>query len=187
MSHTSPKTRSATECLRRREQMNLVLKEYEAPLLRYAARILHNDDASAQDVVQNVFIKLFKQWKPGTHPSARLKGWLFRVTHNEAVDLIRKESRRRDLHDRQLHEPTQCADAAHCAPSHDERKDLVLSLLNRLHPREQQIVVLRLQQGLSYEEIAGITGRSRGNVGNILHHAVKKLAARVQTLEGRLA
>jgi DNA-directed RNA polymerase specialized sigma24 family protein len=38
-------------------------------------------------------------------------------------------------------------------------------------------VILRLQEGLSYQEIAGITGRTEGNVGCILHHAVKKIAA----------
>lgn len=187
MKHKQPKTDPVEAESRRRAQMVSVLQEYEGPLLRYAARILHNDATSAQDVVQNVFLKLFKQWQPGTRPDKRLKGWLFRVTHNEAVDYIRGESRRRDLYDRQGHEATACPDGVHCDNSEEERKAVVLGLLEKLHPREQQVVLLRLQQGLSYDEIAGITGRSRGNVGNILHHAVKKLAARVQTLEGGLA
>ena len=52
----------------------------------------------AQDVVQNTFIKLFRKWKKGMQPSNRLKSWLYRVTHNEAVDLIRRESRLQVLH-----------------------------------------------------------------------------------------
>ena len=43
----------------REKQMTAVIAEFESPLLRYAARILNNP-VSAEDVVQNVFIKLFK-------------------------------------------------------------------------------------------------------------------------------
>ena len=56
---------------------------------------------------------------------------------------------------------------------------MVLTELRRLHEREQQVVLLRLQEGLSYKEIAEVTGRTEGNVGNILHHAVKKLSKRL--------
>ena len=56
----------------------------------------------------------------------------------------------------------------------------MLRHLKRLHPREQQVVLLRLEQGLSYHEISEITGRSEGNVGNILHHAVRKLSTILQ-------
>jgi len=159
--------------------MEAIVAEYETGLLRYAARILNNP-FTAQDVVQNVFIKLFKGWKRGQKPSPRLKGWLYRVTHNEAVDHIRRESRLHSLHDKQAEDPTvTCPDGKNCPPDED-RKAMVLSLLGKLHAREQQVVLLRLEEGLSYREISEITGRSEGNVGNILHHAVKKLSASLQ-------
>lgn len=56
----------------------------------------------------------------------------------------------------------------------------VLAAVRKLDLTEQQVVLLRLQEGLSYQEIGGITGRSEGNVGCILHHAVKKLGRWVQ-------
>ena len=49
---------------------------------------------------------------------------------------------------------------------------------------ERQVLLLRLQEGLSYEEIAGVTGRSSGYVGTLLHQAVRKLAATIQKQEG---
>jgi RNA polymerase sigma-70 factor (ECF subfamily) len=131
---------------------------------------------AAQDVVQNAFIKLFKNWEPGMKPSARVKGWLYRVTHNEAVDLIRKESRRRALHERHAEEQDACPDGRNCAMSEQERRALVLTHLGKLDEREQQVVLLRLEEGLSYKEISEATGRTVGNVGNILHHAVRKLS-----------
>ena len=164
----------------RTEQMEAIVTEHEAGLLRYAARIL-NDPVAAQDVVQNAFIKLCRGWTEGLRPSAQLRSWLYRVTHNEAVDHIRRESRRAALHERQAGETPEevCADGAHCDPAGDH-KALVLSLLRKMHPTAQQVVYLRLEQGLSYKEISAVTGRSIGNVGNILHHTVKQLAAGVR-------
>ena len=163
--------------------MEAIVAEHEAALLRYATRIVNNP-VTAQDVVQNVFIKLFRGWEAGQRPSDKLKAWLYRVTHNEAVDLIRHESRLHELHDRHAEEKAAeevraaeaCADGVHCGTPEEERRALVLRQLRTLHPREQQIVLLRLEEGLSYAEISQITGRTEGNVGCILHGAVQKLA-----------
>lgn len=158
------------------EQMEAIVAEFETGLLRYAERVLSNHVA-AQDVVQNVFIKLFKAWHEGTHPTEKLKGWLYRVTHNEAIDYMRRESRLKVLHEKQAEDAaSSCPDGKHCPVSDDERRDMVMGLLKKLHPREQQIILLRMDQGLSYTEISQITGRTEGNVGNILHHAVQKLS-----------
>jgi len=170
---------STTGKTSRAQMMEAIVAEHETALLRYATRFV-NDPTAAQDVVQNVFIKLVKHWQEGMRPSKKLTGWLFRVTHNEAVDLIRRESRLKVLHSKQAEQQQICNDGVHCPAPMDDRKARVLRELKRLHPREQQVVVLRLEQGLSYNEIAEITGRTRGNVGNILHHAVRKLAQRLR-------
>ena len=56
--------------------------------------------------------------------------------------------------------------------------------LDTLSLPERQVLLLRLQEGLSYAEIADVTGRSSGYVGTLLHQAVKKLAATIQQQEG---
>ena len=164
-------------------QMEAIVAEYETGLLRYATRILHNS-SSAEDVVQNVFIKLFRRPGEPAKPSAQLKSWLYRVTHNEAVDHIRRESRLRLLHDRQAGEQASmvCADGVNCEPSHEEKRELVLKHVGALKPNEQQVLLLRLEEGLSYKEISAVTGRTVGNVGKLLHHAVKKLSLRMRAL-----
>jgi RNA polymerase sigma-70 factor (ECF subfamily) len=161
--------------------MEAIVAEFETPLLRYATRLL-NSPTAAQDVVQNTFIKLHQCWKPGMRASAGLKSWLYRVAHNEAVDAIRRESRLALLHERHAGDPamTPCPDGGHCALSLSEQHAVVLSLVHTLDPREQQVLLLRLEEGLSYREISGATGRSEGNVGNLLHHAVRKLSARLK-------
>ena len=159
--------------------MEAIVAEYETPLLRYAARIV-NSPTAAQDVVQNVFVKLFRAQGKGVDPVENLKSWLYRVTHNEAVDHVCREVRHRALHEKHAETAEVCSDGDACDRSATERKALVLHHLKKLHPREQQVVLLRLEEGLSYSEISEITGRSEGNVGNILHHAVKKLSERLR-------
>jgi len=160
-----------------------VMNEFESPLLRYATRILRDPDA-AQDVVQTTFIKLHKMWSESKLAPRELSGWLYRVTHNNAVDYIRKESRIRKLHQKQAEHLTIVTSERHSLTK-KERMDLVLREINKLKEPDRQVLLLRLQEGLSYREISEATDRSEGNIGCILHHAVKQLSARLKQ-EGAL-
>lgn len=188
MHEKSAQTVPDTEA-RKRRLMEKVIHEYESPLLGYAMRLVGGDLSNAQDVVQNVFIKLYRKWPPHMKPGPRLKSWLFRAVHNEAVDLIRKDQRLSRLHESEAAEPTRqrVAGDARSTLDEKERRELVMQLLKELRFPEKQVVLLRLQQEMSYKDIAAVTGRTVGNIGNILHHAVKKLAASMRNLEGGVA
>jgi len=62
-----------------------------------------------------------------------------------------------------------------------ERSDLVDRLtqlheaLSRLSENQREVILLKFEQGLSYQEISEVTGLSSSNVGFILHHGLKKL------------
>ncbi len=160
-----------------------LVSRYEGPLLRYVTRILRDADA-AQDVVQNTLIKLLKRWKDALEPSPQMSAWLYRVAHNGAVDYIRKESRKRDLHVRHSEEVKTGETLA--MPEIRERSEaleLAESLLGVLSLREQQLVVLKVYEEKSYRELSAITGLGQGNVGYILHHAMKKMAQAARDLQ----
>ena len=164
--------------------LNAVIGAFHAPLLRYATRLLNNAEL-AKDAVQNTLIKLARRVPPASAPTDEVRNWLFRVTHNEAIDLIRKEERKRRLHDSYATERNrETSGGLLFDTGADERETLVLDCLHVLTPLQRQVVLLRLQQGLSYEEIAAVTGEKSGYVGNLLHHAVKALAAEVKRREG---
>jgi len=156
------------------ETFETVVAKYEAPLLRYAARIVSNQDA-AQDVVQSTFIKLFRHWKPESHSSPQLSSWLYRVTHNGAIDYLRKETRHRTLLKKHTEERQTLSQASRKGPGISDTADLASRLLKRLNLREQQLVILKVYEEKSYREISEITELNEGNVGYILHHAMKKL------------
>ena len=157
-----------------------IVSEQEGALLRYAARILRDYDA-AQDVVQDTFIKLYKSWTGKMESSPALSSWLYRVAHNRAVDYLRKDSRRRQLHQRQAKErPTFVPPNRGKAFQLSEAAERAAAALEILSLRERQLVILKVYEEKSYKEISEITDLSVGNVGYILHHAMKKLAAELK-------
>ncbi|MDF3130850.1 RNA polymerase sigma factor [Kiritimatiellaeota bacterium B1221] len=147
---------------------------YAAALLRYAERLVRNPH-SAQDVVQQVFIK-FSGLSPDQQPKTQaVRAWLYRATHHKAVDLIRSEQRRKKLHEAHAEaQPTSAADST------TQSKQRVLEKLYLLDDKEKQVILLRLQEGLSYREISEVTGLKEGHVGYLLHQAVRQLAGHFQ-------
>jgi RNA polymerase sigma factor (sigma-70 family) len=157
--------------------LEAIIVEYEAPLLRYAGRILR-DSHAAQDVVQNAFLRLLKTWAGEWMPSAQISVWLYRVVHNCAVDYIRTESRRELLHLRHAENEPEAVppDLGRGSDVTDEALRAV-EMLRGLDLREQQLVILKVFEDKSYKEISEITGLSVSNVGYILHFAMKRMAA----------
>ncbi len=156
----------------RLQAFNGIVAAFEGPLLRYAAR-LTNSATAAEDVVQNTFVKFIRLWKGPYEASGEVSAWLYRVAHNEAVDLVRNEARRQKLHEEHGRE-------AFAQPSPEpEPGDAALDAaraLDRLSERERSLVILKVYEEKSYREIAEITGLTVSNVGVILHGAMKKLA-----------
>lgn len=152
-----------------------VMEQHQSVLLRYAARVLNNADL-AKDVVQEAFIRLHANWEQVAERGVPLKPWLFRTTHNAAIDCIRKESRRRLLHQRQSVEMDSYVFDPEQGSEPDRQQALVLHHLNVLKPKEREVLVLRLQEEMSYKEIAAVLNRSEGYVGTLIHCATKKLS-----------
>jgi len=154
-----------------------IVAAYEAPLLRYAARMVHDAD-TAQDVVQDTFVRLFRNWKDEWRPCPQLSSWLYRVTHNRAVDVLRKESRRHLLHARHAEQHRRFVPPDRGAAFRiSEEAAMAAEVLCSLSHREQQLVILKVYEEKSYRDISDITGLTVSNVGYILHHAMKKMAA----------
>ncbi len=162
------------------EAFSAVVDAYQGALLGYVARILAQRSA-AEDVVQNVLVKCAAHWKSAMEPSTALAAWLYRVAHNEAVDANRRELRRWRLHRSHAEDPAlgQAESAADRTPISD-RAATAEDALGVLSERERQLVALKVYEEKSYREIAEITGLSSGNVGFILHGAMRKLAVRLR-------
>jgi len=148
------------------------LKEYERPLIGYAQGFVH-DWERARDVVQDTFIRLCQQDMAKVRDG--LKTWLFTVCRNRALDVLRKDSRLVEMDEKKLSKIPGKSVSAATLLEKEEMHERLDAYLQRLTPNQREVIVLKFQQGLSYEEISRITGLSTGNVGFLLHHAIKRL------------
>ncbi len=151
------------------------LDRHEKALVLYTTQIL-GDLERARDVVQDAFLKLCNQDPP---PQA-LREWLFTVCRNRAFDVLRKEKRM--AFGTESEPATQQVDRAEGPADLADRNDRlrnVLDEVSRLPERDQEILRLKFQQGLSYREIGKVTGLSISHVGVILHEALGSLRSRL--------
>jgi RNA polymerase sigma-70 factor (ECF subfamily) len=145
------------------------------PLLRYVSSFgLPTEEA--EDVVQDVFLSLFRHLRLG-RSRRHLRGWLFRVAHNLAL------KQRTSLDKRRAHrtwDDSAVAQRADPAPDPEsrlaqaERRQRLTSVLHALPERDRQCLVLRAE-GLRYREIAEALGISLGSVAKSLTRSITRL------------
>jgi RNA polymerase sigma-70 factor (ECF subfamily) len=148
------------------------VQEHQAPLLRYAGRLV-GDPARAQDVVQDTFMRLLQQ--PPNRVNGHVVEWLYTVCRNRALDILRKEGRMRAFAEGEVEEVRSTETRPGRALEAEEAQQSVLALIDRLPPNQQEVIRLKFQSGFSYKEISRITDLSVSNVGFLIHTAVKRL------------
>jgi len=150
----------------------------ESPLLGYAFRCA-GELGMAEDVVQEAFMKLHAQFEQVEKP----RQWLYRTVHNLALNRRRDTKKTVPLEPDPDHENSSAIEPPDPALPPDEQMlrlegiGLVRISLETLDGRSRELVRLKFHDDLSYKEIAARTGLTTGNVGFILHHALKSIAA----------
>jgi len=152
-------------------------EEHGPGLLRYLTRMV-GDSALAEDLAQDVFVRLLEEMSEG-RTVRNLRPWLYQVGHNLAIDLLRKDR----------HEPwpmveTQLQDEADRTPDAEstllqaERRNQVRRGLSLLSAQERQALELRAE-GLKYREIAGLMELQVSTIATFLSRAVNKISRQI--------
>jgi RNA polymerase sigma-70 factor (ECF subfamily) len=149
------------------------VERHQAPLLRYATRLLGGDADRARDVVQDSFVRLMAQ--PPAQVDGHVAEWLFTVCRNRSHDVLRKEGRMKRFEEGQAERLTAVEPLPGRTLERSEQQAAVLRLIGKLPPNQQEVIRLKFQNGFSYQEISRITSLSVTNVGFILHTAIKAL------------
>ncbi len=156
-----------------------VFARLEVRLVAYVRRQMWGDLEAARDIVQDAFVKLCQEGWPDIEPHAT--AWLYRTCRNRAIDLLRREGRMTAIHtgtdvaslqDRVGHEPDHRA-------VEGEQLDQLRAGVGQLTEQQQEVLRLRLHDGLSYRQIAEVTGLTITNVGYHLHQAISQLRTRL--------
>ncbi len=155
-------------------------ERFEGRLLQYA-RHLTGCEESARDVVQETFMKLCQSPPRAGELNGQLASWLYAVCRSRAIDLQRRARPLRISDSAAVN-----VDQAGATPSpatvaeRTEQSQRIAALLAALPASQQEVVRLKFQQGLSYKEIAAVTGRTVNHVGVLLHTALKTLRNRMK-------
>ena len=129
----------------------LIVRQYQTPLFNYVARVLGGDRALAEDLCQEVFLRVY-QALPGFDSRCQFTTWLFQVAKHRVVDELRARERRgRPAVD--LDSVPQLQLAAPPTESVEEM-DAVWRAIGTLTLDLKMALLLRDVVGLSYAEIA---------------------------------
>lgn len=165
------------------ERVSQTVETHQAKLIRYATSIVRDEDR-AKDIAQEAFIRLCRASWPDVE--GHLQAWLFRVTRNLALDVLRKEKRMSYLSEAESIEGlAQEGEEGSRERARMQDASSLLELVKALPRKQAEVVLLKFQQDLSYKEISEVTGLSVSNVGYLMHHALKELKSLWQAGEVR--
>jgi RNA polymerase sigma factor (sigma-70 family) len=149
----------------------------ESPLLGYALRLI-GESGAAEDMVQEAFMRLHAQFDAVREP----RKWLYRTVHNLALNHRRDAGKIVPLEQPAKEGASATPDTTDPQPLPDEQIarwegiGLVRLSLETLDERSRELIRLKFNEGMSYKEIGARTGLSVGNVGYLLHQAIKAIA-----------
>src|SRR5213594_745383 len=154
-----------------REVFGLVIRRYETGLVRFATRMLGSSDAAA-DAVAESFVRAYRHLASCRDPS-RLRMWLYRIVANRCKSHLS----RRPLADVALDDAPAVADPAdnEVALERAEQLALVERALAQLSAEKREAFVLKHVEGLSYEEMAAVTGERIPTLKMRVHRAREAL------------
>jgi RNA polymerase sigma factor (sigma-70 family) len=146
-----------------------VFEAEESPLLRYAFGLVGQRE-TAEDLVQDAFVRLHAHWAEVATPRA----WLFRTVHNLALNHLRDHHRETPI-ESQPEWASNSPDPEQTLGRLEAIGTLQL-LIAELPSADRTLIRLKYHQHLKYDQISEHTGLSVGNVGYKLHHLLKHLA-----------
>jgi RNA polymerase sigma-70 factor (ECF subfamily) len=155
-----------------REAFDRLLGELRPKLHRYCARMT-GSVIDGEDVVQEALLKAIEAF-PQMDTIAHLEAWLFRITHNAALDFLRRRARLDATHSDA--DPDMIVDPVAAA---DERQFAAASLRTfmRISPAQRSSVILMDVLGYSLDEIAAMLDNSVPAIKAALHRGRTNLRA----------
>lgn len=150
-----------------------LVTRYENRLIRYALRITHNPDY-AKDAVQQAFIKAYVNLN-SFNTNKKFSSWIYRIVHNEALNLLKKEKRNVHLEQEHLEEMTAGSEEIIQELIGGEDAEELMKNLETLELKYRTPLLLYYFEEKSYDEISEILKIPIGTVGTNINRGKQKL------------
>ena len=161
------------------------MNRYEAKLKRYVLRLSNVSPETADDILQEVFIKTYINLK-SFDPYLSFNSWIYRITRNEVINYHRKQKRRPQGHmidiEQHMLENIQSELNIELDIDIDMQVKQITGIFNDLPTKYREIMVLRFLEEKSYKEISDILRKPTGTVSTQLNRAKKKCLELLENL-----
>ena len=153
------------------EAYNLLVSRWEKRIYNYLLRLVKNRE-DALDLAQDVFLKAYQNLRK-LEDLARFAPWLYRIAHNEAYSLLRKNRPETDMEEGEFESWLEPGPTRRMLPI--EVSLAVERALTRLSDDQREAVNLKIYQGFKFEEMAEILGCPVSTVKSRLYTALEIL------------
>jgi len=155
-----------------------IIKHYQSPIRRYVARLGCRDTNDADDLLQDIFLKVYINLNE-YDADLKFSSWLYRIAHNETVSFFRKKKVRPNiLNSEELQQlikniagDTDVAESLY----KEEEVHMVREALAKLDFSYREVLALRFLEEKSYTEISDILQIPTGTVGTLINRGKKEL------------
>ncbi len=169
-----------------------LFQKYKTPIFNFAMRFL-GTRADAEDVVAEVFLKLYTQ-KNAYRPKAKFSTWLFTVARNTSISKIRSRKRFVSMwfvrDEKDTYEEIDVQDTAPLPREEIMNRETAAAVqlaVQKLPPDQKEALILREYHRFKYDDIALILGCSLENVKILIYRARARLRRDLpsQLMEGQ--
>ena len=157
------------------DYFSCLYQRYEPELLRYTRRISGCDEEEAQDILQEAFIKVWRNLNEFDH-SLKLSSWIYRIVHNETVSFIRKKKSfgKDNTLDIEMYRNI-LAEETSVSHEIEDKINSTLRFLDQIPLKYKEVLVLKFLENKNYEEISDILKIPEGTVAVRINRAKKSI------------
>lgn len=160
-----------------------LIEKYTPLIFNFTAHIIGKKEAP--DIVQEVFIKVWKNLKKFDPKKASFKTWIFTIAKNSAIDFLKKRKNISfsDLENEENPNFSENIPDEELLPDQALQKlqdsDLLNKLLDELPVHYRTILTLHYKEGMTFEEVGKILNKPQNTVKSYHHRAILELRKRL--------
>ncbi|HEY2341559.1 MAG TPA: sigma-70 family RNA polymerase sigma factor [Chthoniobacteraceae bacterium] len=166
------------------EALEQLHRRHAATLRAVIVRVLHNEH-SAEDLLQEVFLEIWRLANRYSQEKGKALGWMITLARRRAIDRLRREQAYFRVEERFQRETEHQPDAwTHSRVEEDiessDMRHILAKIMDSLPPAQRSAVELAFYHGMSQREIASHTQIPLGTIKTRLELGVRKIASRLK-------
>ena len=168
--------------LKEKEYYGYLIQRYEDKLRRYILRINGGKKEDAEDILQEVFIKVYKNLND-FDPSLKFSSWIYRIAHNHTITFLRKLNRRPTTYNFEIDAVKVNSVKEDLDIEGDIDKKIlaenVSEVIKTMDVKYKEVLLLRYMEDKDYKEISDILKKPPGTVATLIRQAKEQFKNKI--------